>query len=45
MLPTLMAMVGAQYRFGRSGNPEELAKLYGIDSQPIADSAMCLLGR
>lgn len=43
--PTLMAMVETQYRFCRSGDPEELAKLYGIDSQPIADSAMCLLGR
>lgn len=43
--PTLMAMVGSQDRFGRSGDPEELAKLYGIDPQPITDIAMCLLGR
>lgn len=43
--PTPMAMLGSQDRFGRSGDPEELAKLYGIDPQSIADSAMRLLDR
>lgn len=43
--PTPMAMVGSQDLFGRSGAPGELAKLYGIDPQAIADSAKRLLGR
>lgn len=37
--PTPMEFVGIQDRFGCSGSPEELEKLYGLDIETIAEAA------
>ncbi len=38
-LPTPMEFVGIQDRFGCSGSPAELEKLYGLDIEAIAEAA------
>lgn len=38
-LPTPMEFVGIQDRFGCSGSPTELEKLYGLDIEAIAEAA------
>lgn len=38
-LPTPMEFVGIQDRFGCSGSPEELEKLYGLDVETIKEAA------
>lgn len=38
--PTRVKRVGVQDKFGQSGEPEDLAKFYGIDSIAIAHAAM-----
>lgn len=42
-LPTSMARVGMQDRFGESGEPEELLKHFGLDAEAIAKAAKNLL--
>ncbi|MGE4276473.1 MAG: transketolase family protein [Lawsonibacter sp.] len=43
--PVPMEMVGVQDCFGCSGDPEELAKRYGLDPQAIVDSVRRVLQR
>lgn len=43
--PTPVARIGVQDRFGCSGEPEELAKLYGLDCQAIVQGVLGLLQR
>ncbi len=42
-LPTVMARVGMQDRFGESGEPDELLKHFGLDGESIAKAAQKLL--
>lgn len=41
--PTKMKIIGINDVFGRSGKPEDLFRLYGLDSQSIADSVCAFL--
>ncbi len=43
--PTRVRRVGVKDRFGRSGKPEELMKLFGLTSGDIADTILCGLNR
>lgn len=43
--PTPVARIGVQDQFGCSGEPEELAKLYGLDCQAIVQGVLGLLQR
>ena len=42
--PVKLAMVGVQDRFGESGEPWELMKLFGLTAEHIAQKARELLG-
>ncbi len=42
-LPTVMARIGMQDRFGESGEPDELMKHFGLDAHAIAEAAEKLL--
>ncbi len=44
-LPTPMEFIGIQDRFGRSGLPRELERLYGLDTEAIVNAAKKALGK
>jgi transketolase len=43
--PLLMDMIGVEDRFGESGEPWELTKIFGLTAEHIAKRAKELLGK